>query len=113
MKNTIDMRPSDLTLTRQILSKHLPSNATVWVFGSRAKGGARIFSDLDLMIDNNHQPLPLTILTQLLDEFEESDLPYKVDVLDWNGIGDDFRTMVYHERIPLSLLPNAKQLSDD
>ena len=40
-------------------------------------------------------------------------MPYKVDVLDWNGIGDDFRTMVYHERIPLSLLPNAKQLSDD
>ncbi len=102
MKNVIDMRPDDLNITRQILAKHLPSNAIVWVFGSRAKGTARTFSDLDLMIDNNHQPLPLTLLTQLLDDFEESDLPYKVDVVDWNSISDDFRDVVCNDRVIIS-----------
>ena len=101
MKNAIDMRPKDLEITREILAKHISSNATVWVFGSRAKGTARPFSDLDLIIDNNHQPLPLIILTQLLDDFEESDLPYKVDIVDWNGMSDEFRAVVANDRVVL------------
>lgn len=101
MQKIIDMRPEDLKITRQILAKHLLPNTTVWVFGSRAKGTARTFSDLDLMIDNNHQPLPLTLLTQLLDDFEASDLPYKVDIVDWNSISDEFRTVVLNDKIIL------------
>ncbi len=99
--NEINIRPNEWVIVRQILLNHFSSHASVWVFGSRVKGTARKFSDLDLVIDINHRPLPLILLTQLLDDFEESDLPYKVDVVDWNTISDDFKTEIIEERIPL------------
>ena len=102
MKNRIDMRLKDLEITRQILMKHISPDANVWVFGSRSKGNARPFSDLDLMIDFNGQPLPLAIMTKLLDDFEESDLPYKVDIVDWNTVNDDFHTLTRKDRIKLN-----------
>lgn len=98
MKNTIDIAPKDLEITRNILTKNLPINTTIWVFGSRAKGTARKFSDLDLLIDTNHQPLHLETMTSLMDDFEESDLPYKVDIVDWNTISDSFRQIIDKEK---------------
>jgi predicted nucleotidyltransferase len=41
-----------------ILAANLPRDATVWVFGSRATGRARRYSDLDLAIDAGR---PLTL----------------------------------------------------
>ena len=35
----------------EIIRRRLP-DATVWVYGSRARGHARRYSDLDLMLDN-------------------------------------------------------------
>lgn len=96
--NQLDIRPQDLTIVTNILNKHLPANTTVWVFGSRAKGTARPFSDLDLAIDIDHHPLPLKLLTTLLDEFEESDLPYKVDIVDLNTIDEEFKKIINAQR---------------
>lgn len=98
---TVDVRPEHLIIIRHILSKHLPENAIVWVFGSRARKAKKKYSDLDLLIDINGKPLPSDIAIELADDFEESDLPYKVDIVDWNTISDWFRECIKDDRVLL------------
>ena len=92
------MNPSDLqTLAGQIavplphlnylleqLKLYIPT-AAVWVFGSRIKGSHRPASDLDLAVlcdkETAHKILP-----KLNDVFIESNLPFKVQLLDFNRL---------------------------
>ncbi len=63
-----------------ILAERAPG-ATVVAFGSRVTGGARPWSDLDLAVFGD-APLTLRALGRLRDAFEESTLPFRVDVCD-------------------------------
>ena len=74
-----------------LLRAHLPSAAAVWVFGSRATGRARRYSDLDLAIDAGRR-LTIDETATLREAFEESDLPYRVDIVDWNTVNEGFRS---------------------
>lgn len=67
------------TVTR-ILQATVPQ-AQVWAFGSRARGEARPYSDLDLLIDQG-RPLSLREQAALAQAFDASDLPFRVDVVD-------------------------------
>lgn len=78
---SIDIRPDHWEIVRGILKKHVPQHE-VWAFGSRAKWTAKPYSDLDLAVITD-QPLPLKTSANLSDDFSESDLPWKVDVVDW------------------------------
>jgi hypothetical protein len=40
------------------------------------------------------QDLPDQSKSQLTTAFEESNLPFKVDVIEWNKISNDFRDMI-------------------
>ena len=80
-----------------ILAAHLPQGSTVWEFGSRATGRARPLSDLDLAIDAGLR-LTLDEIAELVEAFTESDLPYRVDVVDWRGIDERFRQTIAAER---------------
>jgi len=51
------------------------------IFGSRATGTATAFSDLDLLVDGP-APLPLEVLSRLELLLSESDLPYRVDIVE-------------------------------
>ena len=53
---------------------------TVSIFGSRARGGFRQYSDLDLWIESV-PPLNRDEEAELRSSFEESDLPIKVDIV--------------------------------
>ncbi len=98
--NAIDMTPEHRRLAAGILRAHLPQDATVWVFGSRATGRARRYSDLDLAIDAG-RPLSLDETAALAEAFSDSDLPYRVDIVDWHAIGADFVRLIDAERLPL------------
>ena len=63
------------------LQKHVPEYK-VWAFGSRTKGTAKHDSDIDLAVISDHA-LSLAVSASLDDDFTESDLPWKVDVVDW------------------------------
>jgi type I restriction enzyme S subunit len=84
-----------------VLRAHLPRRAKTWVFGSRASGRARRYSDLDLAIDAG-RPLTLDETACLAEAFSDSDLPYRVDIVDWHAIGDRFRQIIAAEREPLA-----------
>jgi uncharacterized protein len=82
----IDLAAEHQQLVLELLARLLPPSARVWVFGSRATGRARRYSDLDLLIDAG-RPLSLDEAALLREAFEESDLPYGVDIVDWHAIG--------------------------
>ncbi len=62
------------------------------MFGSRAKGTARKFSDIDLAIKSDG--LNSKIIDKLNFEFENSTLPYEVDLIDLNSITSEFKTLI-------------------
>lgn len=65
----------------------------VRVFGSRYKGNAKKYSDLDLAIVSKNDIYWETI-ADIKDEFQESDLPFRVDIIDWNNIEDSFKETI-------------------
>jgi uncharacterized protein len=91
----LDLDHDHLEIVRTILHEFVPQY-DVWVFGSRILGTARRFSDLDLVIVTE-QPLEFTLLGRIRDAFSESDLPFKVDVLDWSAVSEQFRTIIQEQ----------------
>jgi type I restriction enzyme S subunit len=95
----LGLSPSVWEIVRAILQRHVPGRE-VWLFGSRATGTAKPFSDIDLAILGT-QPLPLATLAALVDDFSESDLPFKVDIVDWATTSESFRKVIEAERVIL------------
>ncbi|MFZ4761578.1 MAG: nucleotidyltransferase family protein [Alphaproteobacteria bacterium] len=88
----LDLSTENLTLVQAILQAHIPTSE-VWVFGSRAMGNAKPFSDLDIAILAD-APLASHVLIDLKEAFEQSDLPIKVDVVEFYQLN-----AVFQERI--------------
>lgn len=106
MTPEIDIRPQDLAMVQAIVRTHLPSDARVMVFGSRAKPPARRGADLDLAVDLG-RALTSEESFQLAEAFDESDLPYKVDVLDLTTAQEPFKSIITPDLKPLPRLPHA------
>lgn len=88
----IDLDDHHLKLVQNLLDRYVPG-WEVRLFGSRVRGTARKFSDIDLVIVGT-SALPTQILTDLRDAFADSDLPYRVGVVDWRAISPEFRRAV-------------------
>jgi len=74
----IDIRAEQLATVKQILKKHLPLGMLIWVFGSRATGRAKEYSDLDIALQpENGQKIDFELIVRLMDDFEESNLCLK------------------------------------
>ncbi len=76
---------------------------SVSVFGSRAKWAAKTYSDLDLALMGDAR-LPLLLLSELADAFGESDLAFKVDVVDWHLVTPGFRTVIEKDQLAFPLV---------
>lgn len=96
----IELSEADLAAVRRILSLHLTEGQSVWAFGSRVKGTARPWSDLDLVV-KGEGPVPLPDYYRLQDAFEESEISVKVDLLDWHRISEDFRALIERAKEPV------------
>ena len=90
--DSIDLNPNHLATVKSILAEHVPE-CEVRAFGSRATWTAKDYSDLDLAIVGEG-PLDRRTLGRLKEAFEESDLPMRVDVLDWHSISESFRGVI-------------------
>lgn len=93
----LDISSEHLIIVQQILRQQVPS-CEVWAFGSRVKGTAKPFSDLDLVI-MSQQPLSLALMASLQEAFSESDLPWKVDVVDWSTTSPEFRAVIDQQKV--------------
>lgn len=78
----------------------------VWAFGSRATGKAKSYLDLDLVIVDT-APLPLEVAAALAEDLRESELPWKVDVVDWATAAAGLRDIIRRGRVVVQL-PGAE-----
>jgi type I restriction enzyme S subunit len=88
----IDLTQRDWSEVTRILMQYVPEY-TVWAFGSRVTGTAKPYSDLDLVILTDI-PLSLERMATIKGAFDESDLPIRVDVVDWAATGNSFREII-------------------
>jgi predicted nucleotidyltransferase len=88
----IKATPAQLSAIKDVLARHLPE-AEVRAFGSRVSGKPKQYSDLDLAV-LAPQKLDATRLEETREAFAESDLPFRVDILDWNAISEEFREVI-------------------
>ncbi len=93
----IDIHPDHWKIVQRILQEHVP-DLEVWAFGSRAKWSAKEFSDLDLAIITD-EPLAIDTSLALSEAFSESDLPWKVDVVDWASVSDGLKQIIERDRV--------------
>lgn len=84
----MDLTPSHLEQIRRIFAGVLPG--AVWrIFGSRARGTNRPFSDVDILI-NSGRIIPLATMGELRESFETSNLPFRVDLVDEHTVSREF-----------------------
>ncbi|MBV5339313.1 MAG: nucleotidyltransferase domain-containing protein [Deltaproteobacteria bacterium] len=101
----MDLKPKHRNIVCEILANHLPDRE-VRIFGSRANGTAKPYSDIDLVIMGN-EPLPVTTMRILRDAFDDSDLPFQVDLVEWAGTSEEFRVVIEKTAAPLKLADSA------
>ena len=97
----VDIRPDHLAIVQEILRVHLPAGFQVWVFGSRANWTTKDSSDLDLAVAGAAK-LDHKALVGLEVAFEESNLPYTVDVVDLKAVSSNFKQIVEDQRVLLT-----------
>ena len=93
----IDIVPADLEIVRQTLQDFVP-DIEVRAFGSRVEWMVRETSDIDLALMTDER-LPTSQMANLREAFSESDLPFKVDLIDWAGTSDNFRKIIEREYV--------------
>ena len=86
----LDLRGEHLRIVMSILSDVIPG-VEVRAFGSRVLGTAKRSSDL---VVAGASRLDWKTMARLKAAFEESDLPFRVDLLDWHAIPEHFRATI-------------------
>ena len=95
----IDLTADQRRTVVALLNRHLP-NTTVWAYGSRAKWTSRPASDLDLVAFAKPEQSPR--IAELREAFDESYLPFRVDLFVWDDVPKDFRKRIEAERVVLA-----------
>lgn len=89
----IRLDPEELALAKRIVAFWAPG-IPAYVFGSRVSGrNFKPTSDLDICLKGT-APVAPRVLRQVKDAFEVSDLPMRVDVLDWHDVSPGFRAAI-------------------
>ena len=94
----IDITAKQRKIVTDLLERHLP-NTTAWIYGSRAKWASRPQSDLDMVVfsalEQNGR------VSDLREAFEESNLPFRVDLFVWDAVPEQFRKQIKRDHVVL------------
>lgn len=105
MTDSIDITPSQRKILISLLTRHIPG-VTVWAYGSRVKWTSRPDSDLDLIVFSS--PEQRGEISVLKEAFEESSLPFRIDLLVWDDVPEDFRKNILERYAVLVEKPDAE-----
>jgi len=95
---TLELTPEQQSNVRELLKHYLPGTE-VWAYGSRAKGSPKPWSDLDLVVFTDTSQRAQ--VEALREAFEESDLPFRVDLFVWDEVPESFKENIRRERVVL------------
>lgn len=86
---------------KTIVCSYLPKgNYQVFLFGSRTTNRHHRYSDIDIGIEGKDSVSKL-VMSRITDALEESDLPVKVDVVDFFRVSSEFKNVANQTRIAL------------
>ena len=94
----IDITAEQRETVLALLQRHLP-NTAAWVYGSRAKWTSRPQSDLDMVVFAT--PEQNSRVSDLREAFEESNLPFRVNLFVWDEVPEQFREQIEAEHAVL------------
>lgn len=86
------VRPAEKQFVIKTILSFVP-DAKIIAYGSRIRGDARRYSDLDIAIESDKE-IPLGVLAEMEAEFADSDLPYKIDLVPSNQMNRNFRKKI-------------------
>lgn len=90
-----------VNLVSQIVRKHLPDHSyKSFIFGSHATGKNRKFSDIDLGI-MGPRSLSSKEYISIVNDLEESNLSYRVDLVDFTKVSDKFKQVSLRDTIQI------------
>ena len=95
----IDITAAERRIVLDLLDRHLPGT-TAWVYGSRVKWTSRPQSDLDLVVFAT--PEQRRQVGDLREAFEESALPFRIDLFVWHDVPESFRSRIVAEHVALA-----------
>ena len=95
----IDLMAKHRKTVLALLEQHLPGTPA-WAYGSRTMWTARPQSDLDLVVFAT--PEQRGQVGDLREAFEESNLPFRVDLFVWDDIPESFRERIEAQRVGLT-----------
>ncbi len=88
----IQVKDNDLLEIKRILKEIIPEYE-VWAFGSRINGNPKPYSDLDLAIITSNG-LDFGLKAKLKEQFEISNISFRIDIIDWASISENFRKII-------------------
>jgi predicted nucleotidyltransferase len=95
----------------KIMRKHAPE-LQVYAFGSRVRGGAKKFSDLDLaLVKHDGTSIEPDVIWALREAFSESDLPISVDVVDFATANLEFQDIISDHWVRIFPEPREQDVS--
>jgi len=93
----VSLSPEELLCIKTILHNIIPDRE-VLAFGSRITTSHKLYSDLDLAVMGDSL-LAIEKIADLRSAFSESDLPFKVDVIVWSELTDNFKRIVQNHYV--------------
>lgn len=102
MSANLRLSEGELVEVRRVLREHLPGSVAVHVFGSRAGGEPKPWSDLDLVLEGE-SALPICVIAELAEAFDESPLSFKVDLVDRKTVSGAFGAIIDAHKVALSI----------
>ena len=87
----IDLNEKYISFIKETVYHYL-QNCEIYLFGSRTKGTAKKYSDIDIAIDSEELTFEKKSLLKFL--FEDSTMPYEVDIVDLNKVTDKFKELI-------------------
>ena len=104
VEQVLDITAAERRTVRALLQRHLPG-ATAWVYGSRAKWTSTPRSDLDVVVFST--PEQLRHVGDLREAFEESNLPFRIDLFVWDEVPESFKAHVEAHHVVITTGPEA------
>lgn len=95
------MQDAYIQKAKAIVHTYLPQGQyRVFLFGSRTSDRHHTYSDIDIGIEGKDR-VPQSVMSRIVDAMEISDLPVRVDVVDFTRVTPEFARIANKTRIPL------------
>ncbi len=94
----IDLSDEEYREVMALVERYIPW-VEVWVYGSRVKHTAKPYSDLDMVAFASGESV--CAVADLREAFEDSYLPFRVDLFIWKEIPEEFKEVIRDEHVVL------------